>query len=97
MVQIALAVVGGLREDGDARARAPLDRRGKPDVVVVVVRSDHELDVLDADPAQAQSALDRVERLVAARAGIDDGERLSAEQPRVDRADVRKWDLDCLD
>ncbi len=65
-------------------------------MVVVVVRPDHELDVLDSQSAASQARLERIQRLIAARAGVDQGEGVSAQQPRVDRPDVRQREVDCV-
>jgi hypothetical protein len=97
VVEVTLAIVGDLRERRDPRAGASLDRRGEADVVVVVVRADHELDVLYADPTRAQSALECIQGLVAGRARVDEGKWVAAQQPRVDRADAGERDGNCLD
>ena len=45
-------------------------------------------------PARRKACLERRERLVVARARVDQRQRVAAQQPGVDRADVRKRDRD---
>ena len=52
---VALAVGGDGLERRDRGARAPRDRRGQARVVEVVVRDQHELDVLELEPRRAQA------------------------------------------
>ena len=63
---------------------------------MVMVSREHELDVLELDATRPQTSLQGIQCLIAAWAGVDDGERISAQEPCVHRADVRKWDRDCL-
>ena len=65
-------------------------------MVEVVVRHEDELDVLDPHAGAAQPGLERRERVVGVRAGVHQRQRVAAQQPGVDRADVRQrdWDLD---
>ena len=97
LVVVALRVVGHPVERGDDRAGAALDRRGEPDVVEVVVRGEDELDVLDAQPLASQPGLERRQRGVVARAGVDQRERVAAQEPGVHRADVRERERDVDD
>jgi hypothetical protein len=58
-------------------------------VIEVVVGGNNLLDVLDAQAFPPQTVLERRERLVAARAGVDERDWVPAKQPDVDRLDVR--------
>lgn len=66
-------------------------------MIEVVVCGDHELDVLEANACPAQTGLERLERFVAARAGVDQRQRGAAQQPDVHRTDVRQGCLDLND
>jgi hypothetical protein len=54
----------------------------------MVMGREQELDVLDAQPVQAQARLERRERGVVARPGVDQRDRDAAQQPGVHRPDV---------
>lgn len=58
---VALEVARRRLEHGDARARAPLDRGRKADVVEMVMRTQDELDVVQANALQSEAALERLE------------------------------------
>ena len=63
-----------------------------------MVMGDHdELDVLERVTVLGQLLLERRERLVVRRAGVDDRQRLAREQPDVDRAEVRHRHRDLRD
>ena len=94
---VGRAVRGRRIERRDPCAGPALDRRREPDVVVVVMGRDHELDVLDLHPAQSQASLERIERFVGARPRVDQRDGVAAQQPRVDRPDVRQRNGDCID
>ncbi len=93
-LDVALTVVSRAVERRHLRPRPGDDRGDQSRVVEVVVGGDHELDVLDPQPFPAQAGLERAERLVAARAGVDQRERRATEQPDVDGLDVRQGSLD---
>jgi hypothetical protein len=57
----------------------------------MVMRREQQLDVLDAQPVAAQAGLERREGFVVARPGIDQRDRIPAQEPRVHRPDVREW------
>src|SRR4051812_13676562 len=59
-----------------------------------MVRHDDELDVLDSEAMAAEAALESGQRLFVAGAGIDERERVTAEQPTVDRPHVANRELD---
>ena len=67
-------------------------------MVEVVVRGEDELDVLDAQPLASQPGLERRQRGVVARAGVEQCEWVPAQEPGVHRADVyeREGDVDDL-
>ena len=66
-------------------------------MVEVMVCRDHELDVLEADPFSAQPGLERVKRFIGPRAGVDERQWRTAQQPDVHRTDVRQRCLDLND
>ena len=94
VLEIPGAVFGSGVENRDLSARTALDRCREADVVMVVVGADHEFDGLEADSAGAQALFECRERLLAARAGIDQRQGRPVEQPRVDGPDVRERDHD---
>src|SRR6185312_5551471 len=67
------------RRGRHARARTLGDLRGEPDVVVVLVGEDDELDVLDAQPELAQAVVERRAGLVAPRSGVYEREWIAAQ------------------
>jgi len=85
------------REVGQKRAQELVcnDRRatplahgvGEPDVVVVLVREDHLLDVLHAEPARGERGLQLDDGLRPVGARVDQRQRVALEQIAVDRAD----------
>ena len=91
VARVVVASVRGRALVGrDARARAAGDRGGQAAVVEVVMRDQHQLDVLHAMPGGAQADLERRQRLVVARTGVDQRQRVTPQQPGVHRADVRQ-------
>ena len=56
-------------------------------MVDVVVREQDELQVLDLHSLPAERELERLDRRLPARAGIDERERVAPEEVRVDVAD----------
>jgi hypothetical protein len=97
----ALVVALGVGRDGverrDRGAGAGGDGGDEAAVVEVVVGGEHELDVLDAQSESVQAGLERRQRLVRARGRVEERERIAAQQPGVDRADVRQRDGDLDD
>ena len=95
-LRVALAVVRRAIERGHRGARAGGDGRGEAGVVEVMMRQQDELHVLDPRAGAAQPRLERREGVVGVRAGVHQGQRVAAQQPGVDRSDVRQrdWDLD---
>ena len=88
---VALAVGGRGSSAATVAPERARDRGGQARVVEVVVRDQQdELEVLERAPASAQARLERGQRLVRARAGVDERQRVAAQQPCVDRADVRQ-------
>ena len=83
-------VVGHPVEHGDTRARAALDRGGEADVVEMMMRREHELDVLDPQPLAPQAGLERRLGARLARARVDQRDRVAGQQPRVHGPDVRQ-------
>jgi hypothetical protein len=63
-------------------------------VVEVVVGDQDELDVLQADSGARQARFERRQRLVVARAGVDQRQRVAPQQPGVDRAHVGEGERD---
>ena len=92
---VVRAVGGRALVGGDAGARARGDRRREAAVVEVVVRDQHELEVLEPHAGAAQAGLERGQRLVVARARVDQRQRVAPQQPGVDRADVREREAGC--
>jgi hypothetical protein len=84
------AVCRGALVGRDPGPRTLGDRGREPAVVEVVVRDQDELDVLHADAGCHQTRFERGQRLVVAWAGVDQGQRVAAQQPGVDRPDVRE-------
>ena len=58
------------------------------------MRGEHELDVLEAHAFAPQAVLQRRQRRVVARPGVHERQGLAAEEPGVDRADVRQRERD---
>ena len=85
---VLLRVVGQCIEHRHPGARAALNRRHQADVVEVVMGRDRQLDVLDTDTVLAQPALQGGERLVVTRPGVDQRQRVAAQEPCVDRANI---------
>ena len=81
---------------GDLGAGALFDRGRQAGVVEVMVRDQHELDVLDREAMIAELLLERLERLRGAWTGVDERQRLASQQPHVHAAQIkeRKRDLD---
>ena len=69
------AVGGRALVGGDARARARGDRRREAAVVQVMVRDQHQLEVLEPHAGAAQAGLERGQRRVVARARVDQRQR----------------------
>ena len=93
---VVVAAVGGRAlERRDPGAGAARDRRSQARVVEMVVRDEHELDVLDAEADAGEARLERCQRLVLARARVDERHGVAAQQPGVHRADVRKRERGC--
>ena len=67
-----------------AGAGSPADLRRKAGVVGVLVRKEDELDVLQAHPGVGEPRLERPERRRRDRPGVDQRQRLAAEEPDVD-------------
>ena len=71
-----------MRDDGRA---APLAHRvGEPDVVVVLVREDDLLDVLEPEPARGKRRLELDQRLRPVRSRVDQCQWIALEQIAVD-------------
>jgi hypothetical protein len=76
----------------DRRAGALRYRAREARVVEVVMREEEQLDVRQAAAVGGEAGFERVKRLVVGWARIDERERLSFQQPEVDRAEVRDRD-----
>ena len=94
---VALGVVRDAVEHGDGGTRAALDRRGEADVVEVVVGREHQLDVLQAQALASQAVLERGQGAVVAWTGVDQRQRVPAQEPGVHGADMREGKLDVHD
>ena len=67
-------------------------------MVVVLVGQDEQLDVLDGDAERCESFVQARLGLLHQRAGVDERQRVAAEQPRVDVADLeRRRERDAVD
>ena len=83
------------REHG---ARSPADLRREPRVVGVVVRQQHELQVLDAQREVGEPCLEsRDGRLRAPWPRVDERQRLPAKQPDVDGCPPLQRERDPMD
>ena len=80
-----------------SRARPFLDPAASPEWSRWWCVISDELDVLERVPCAAELLLERRERLVVRRAGVDERQRLAQEQPDVDRAEVRNRHRDLGD
>jgi hypothetical protein len=82
----------------DLRPRAPGDDVHEADVVDVLMRDDHELQVLDRAAVCRQGALELVQGAPGVRSGVDERERLVVDQVAVDAPDrERRWDGEAVD
>jgi hypothetical protein len=67
-------------------------------VVVVLVGEDDQLEVLDRHAVRGEPLLQPRHRLLHLRPGVDERERLAAQQPDVDVADLeRRRERDAMD
>src|SRR5215207_7110283 len=83
-------IVRGLPDQRDLGAGGLAHSGCQADVVEMVVRAQHELDVLEPYALVAQAGAERLERLIVRRPRVHDGEWVAAQEPRVDRADVHE-------
>jgi len=67
----------------DRRTAALAHGVGEPDVVVVLVREDHLLDVLDPEAARCERRIELDHGLGPVRAGVDQRQRISLQQVAV--------------
>ena len=63
-------------------ARALADPVGEPGMVVVLVRDDDPLDVLEPEPVRGERALERLTGVGPVGAGVDERQRLAEQQVR---------------
>ena len=81
--------VGDTAVSGDRRAGALRDRAREARVIEMVMREEKQLDVRQAATVRGETGLERLQRPVVGRTGIDERQRLAFQQPEVDRAEVR--------
>jgi hypothetical protein len=79
-----LEVSGERFEDRNLRVRSPPDRLGEPNVICVLMRREHELEILDGDADAGQTVFEGPQSRGGARPGVDQRQRIADEEPHVD-------------
>ena len=83
---------------GELGARAALQLAREADVVVVLVGEDDQLEVLDRDAERAEPSSSRASVSSISGPGVDQRQRLAAQQARIDVADLeRRRQRDAVD
>ena len=89
---------GERRRPGDVGARAPSQLAGEADVVGVLVGQEDQLEVLDGEAERGEARVEPRLRLLHQRAGVDQRQRLAAQQPGTDVPDLeRRGQRDVVD